>query len=123
MRDEDPGYSAELVGTMLRVRGELDGEAAPFFEGDLAAATEQGRRPVVLDLASTSFICSRAIAHLVQARRACLRHGADLTVVSAADGFVARVLDLCEVEHLAHPPRPPAPRPAGSVETPGDRRG
>lgn len=99
MRTEDPAYAAELTGSTLRVRGELDSGAVDLFARDLDAATDGGRRSVVVDLAATSFICSRAIAHLVAARRACLPHGADLTVVSEADGFVARVLDLCEVEH------------------------
>lgn len=99
MRTDDLGYAAELTGSTLRVRGELDSDAVDHFERDLADATHDGRRSLVVDLGATSFICSRAIAQLVAARRACLPHGTDLTVVSEADGFVARVLDLCEVEH------------------------
>lgn len=78
--------------SVLKLFGELDIASAPVLEQELARVGDSGR--VVIDLRELEFIDSTGLSVLVRASQQAEERSADLSVLSAGDGQVHRLLDL-----------------------------
>jgi anti-anti-sigma factor len=93
----------------LRVRGELDLEAAPQLAEALESLLATGPAAVVVDLTGTTFLDSSGARQLVRAARRADSVGVALQVACPADNHPVRlVIDLLDL-HLAVPVVEPGP--------------
>ena len=93
---EPRGQDAAAV---LTVRGDLDMYTVPEFQARLAELSESERAGLVVDLAETTFVDTRACRALLRAARRLRDQGAMLVVVNQ-DAEVRRVLDVMGLDEF-----------------------
>ncbi|GAB2592314.1 hypothetical protein Aab01nite_37780 [Paractinoplanes abujensis] len=93
----------------LRVTGPLDITTVTVFADRLSTAGRGGVHPVVVDLTEVDVLASAGVSALFDARGRYTTHGHPLTIVAAAGGVPAAVLDLVGLNYVSHvPPDKPA---------------
>jgi anti-anti-sigma factor len=86
---------------VARVTGELDIAGAPNMGERIAEAVPTSARGLVVDFSALDFIDSSGIAMLFGLARQLGSRRQRLRVVAAADGPVARVLEIVEFDRAA----------------------
>jgi anti-sigma B factor antagonist len=86
---------------LLVLRGELDADACPKVEFELAQAEASDADRIVVDLSQVEFIDSTGIALLVSALRRSEQNSCRLRFVPSHSEDVQRLLELCGLDgHL-----------------------
>ncbi|MET9499638.1 STAS domain-containing protein [Streptomyces sp. NPDC006552] len=102
--------------TLVAAYGEVDLDAAPGWERDLAAALDDSVHGLVLDLRSLRFCDCAGLSALLRVRRAAQEAGKTMTITSAGPA-VTRLLNLTRTAPLfttapaAFDPQDPESRP------------
>lgn len=95
------GPAIEGATQLLVLRGELDADACPKIEFELAQAEASDADRIVVDLGQVEFIDSTGIALLVAALRRSEQDSKRLRFVPSRSEDVQRLLELCGLdEHL-----------------------
>jgi anti-sigma B factor antagonist len=102
LTDDVPGIDGVGDVAILAASGEIDGGVSPRLRERLFAHIEAGRRAVVLDLSTVTFLDSTAIGVLVGAvaRLQEMGGGSLLVVCAEANTRVLRILDIAGVASL-----------------------
>jgi anti-sigma B factor antagonist len=97
----DMERAMEGATQLLVLRGELDADACPKIEFELAQAEASDADRIVVDLSQVEFIDSTGIALLVAALRRSEQDSRRLRFVPSQSEEVQRLLELCGLDgHL-----------------------
>jgi anti-sigma B factor antagonist len=97
----DMERAIEGATQLLVLHGELDADACPRFEFELAQAEASDADRIVVDLSRVEFIDSTGIAILVAALRRSEQDSKRLRFVPSQSEDVQRLLELCGLDgHL-----------------------
>jgi anti-sigma B factor antagonist len=88
----------ESVGDreVLKVRGEVDLHTSPQFRLLLSERVEEGKGPLLVDLAGVGYMDSSGVGTLVYVKREVERKGRKFVLISPQQ----RVLSVLEITHL-----------------------
>jgi anti-anti-sigma factor len=88
--------------SVVRPAGRLDLLAAPGMRQRLAAEVAAGRRLIVVDLGSVSFIDSSGLGSLIGGLRAARQAGSDLRIAGASEQ-ARMIFELMALDQVLHP--------------------
>jgi anti-anti-sigma factor len=86
---------------MLMLSGEIDDEAMLDLHRALDEATDEGRRPVLVDLSAITYLPSAALGLLSVTMRRGRKSGHRVRLQAPGDGFVGSLLKLSGLEFHA----------------------
>jgi anti-sigma B factor antagonist len=86
---------------VVSIRGELDVADVPRLRDWLTSASAAGRRPVIVDLRSVTFMAVSAVYVLCDEQERMADHGARLTVVCTRPS-IRRMLSMCHTDGVLH---------------------
>jgi anti-anti-sigma factor len=83
--------------TVIELQGELDGDFAEPLQTTVADITRTGKLGVVLDMSGVSFIDSKGLEQLLQARDNCSQNKCELRL-AGLDENCAKILEITRLE-------------------------
>lgn len=88
--------------TVVRLDGPVCAFTAPYLDDQLRQVEQAGRHRLVIDIGHVRPLCAAGLEVLVDHADRCTAKGGELAVRDPNPG-AARVLSVCELEHLISP--------------------